>query len=536
MPEILRAALFAAVSKHDQVIDEKVSIPSQIADGRALAEARGWSIVRQYVIPGHSRYYINLDEMIDDMVQRGFTDYRDLRDDWQHQRFDRLIIRTGDRLARTPALIGTVIESIVRVGGANIVQLQGIEIDGQNYPGVIAMLSWQIGQFMISKNEGADKGLDKRMERGLPMSQAPLTHKVVRDDKGKAVSVYTTEDQRRLLDRLAALLLARPRLSIDRITQMLAEDGFTNPKTGKQFTKQAIWQTFYSPFTWGHSARHFGSKYGHWGYDLDLPVPAGVKILRNTHEAIWVGDQAEQIIEELRARRLQGSSRAPLAVTRFTSLLVCSECQSRLVPFTTHKRLATGLSKRYVYFTCPAHYRGIECLGNPQLKEPEIWLWLDRRLREVLEVEEGIDLLLAEDSESGELVTEAARLRREITGLSRRLDVMVSDSSLVEGNAARASFRRKIDELGVQIDALTARLSELQSRIGSALSHGETQRRMITFEELRTRGIDWLWSLSDAEINELLRRLFGSYRLIVEGKNIIGIGVAGRRPGPIPKR
>ena len=54
----LRAAVFASVSTPQQASSEKDSLPSQLRDGQAWAEAVSGQVVATYRVPGHSRKYI----------------------------------------------------------------------------------------------------------------------------------------------------------------------------------------------------------------------------------------------------------------------------------------------------------------------------------------------------------------------------------------------------------------------------------------------------------------------------------------------
>lgn len=96
---MIRVALVAAVSDPQQAASEKYSLPSQLADGRALAEARDWTVVAEVVIPGQSRSYDWLHEIVRDLPE-----YARLVDLIAAEAVDVIVARDYDRLWRTDAL------------------------------------------------------------------------------------------------------------------------------------------------------------------------------------------------------------------------------------------------------------------------------------------------------------------------------------------------------------------------------------------------------------------------------------------------
>ena len=66
-----RACIVAAVSTPDQATDDKTSIPSQRKACGDVCQGRGWKVVGEVLIPGHSRDYHWLDEIIADCPEYG---------------------------------------------------------------------------------------------------------------------------------------------------------------------------------------------------------------------------------------------------------------------------------------------------------------------------------------------------------------------------------------------------------------------------------------------------------------------------------
>lgn len=90
-----RACIVAAVSTPGQAEDGRHSIPAQIADGRAACERAGWPVVAEVVIPGHSRDYSFLHDLIADCPE-----YAQLVDLIEAESVTLLVCRHYDRLWR----------------------------------------------------------------------------------------------------------------------------------------------------------------------------------------------------------------------------------------------------------------------------------------------------------------------------------------------------------------------------------------------------------------------------------------------------
>lgn len=98
MTRPLRAILYAAVSTPGQYHDE-VSVPDQLAQGRALCATRGWPVMGEVVIPGFSRNYDFLDELRADCPE-----YDAFVRKIDASAMDVIVARDYDRLWRTAAL------------------------------------------------------------------------------------------------------------------------------------------------------------------------------------------------------------------------------------------------------------------------------------------------------------------------------------------------------------------------------------------------------------------------------------------------
>jgi len=96
---MLRALIIAAVSSPDQATEEKESLPEQLSACRTACRDHGWAVVREIVIPGHSREYWWLDEIV-----RDCPEYAEMIDLIRAEQIDLVVCWKLDRIARTVSL------------------------------------------------------------------------------------------------------------------------------------------------------------------------------------------------------------------------------------------------------------------------------------------------------------------------------------------------------------------------------------------------------------------------------------------------
>jgi DNA invertase Pin-like site-specific DNA recombinase len=94
-----RVAIVAAVSSSAQAADDKASIPQQVADGHRICEVRDWRPAAEVIIPGHSRNYNWLHEIV-----RDCPPYAEMIRLIESHAIDLVVCRDYDRLWRTDAL------------------------------------------------------------------------------------------------------------------------------------------------------------------------------------------------------------------------------------------------------------------------------------------------------------------------------------------------------------------------------------------------------------------------------------------------
>jgi len=96
---IFRCVVVAAVSTRGQAADDKASIPVQLSECRGFCAGRGWPVVAEVVIPGHSRDYNWLHEII-----RDCPEYGELVHLVETDEVSLVVCRHYDRLWRTDPL------------------------------------------------------------------------------------------------------------------------------------------------------------------------------------------------------------------------------------------------------------------------------------------------------------------------------------------------------------------------------------------------------------------------------------------------
>jgi DNA invertase Pin-like site-specific DNA recombinase len=228
---------------------------------------------------------------------------------WQAEDFDVLVCRELERLGRTQTMIALMVEQTIAVG-ARVYSLADGWIDNSNQRGIIAISGYKAASDIDRLVKGRKKAMAERARRGLPTGPAAiLSHRIVRDEYGKAIKMVVDESKQTLIRDAAVLLLQG--VSWSAIERELYERYGHVDKNGKPYAHLRFYGLFNHPAFWGHSAQHFrdyrypnGSKTDMWTFDASYPVPEGVIIHRNTHEPALSGKLAHMVQEELRRRRL----------------------------------------------------------------------------------------------------------------------------------------------------------------------------------------------------------------------------------------
>lgn len=508
-----RALILNAVSTPEQA--KRTSLDFQNRAARELCSERGWQIV--------DALYSDTSRSEHDRIEDIAAENEAFDKLWRYidnRAFDWLVIHSFDRLNRDPALITFLIQRIIR-SGARIWSITGGEVNKQNYVSTCASILMMVSLPMQINLEKTRARKLELMQRGLPQGSPPWFMQIERSESGRRLRMTVRPEAREHLTCAALCLLDDPDLNYQSWELITAQRYQI-----KQYRKYLFYETFFHPAFWGHIADGFShnggtktrSEHGSpWCFDPAYAPPAGATMFWNVLEPVLAGELAELVQDELlrryelyKGRHVGGKRRM------FSGLCICGSCGARMSVVSSPRA-----GKKYVSYRCQSKPRGLPCASKArQISTTKLKATLDQRLREVVAAQD-IGLISASASPEAAINLEALSKRRqrldaELTGLLRdkatapedlqsRYATLISDA---------ASALRKIDQ-----DISTA-------QIQAARRDHEDRDRLNALRELTELSVDKLWSLPHNAINQLLLRLFGRYRLVIEEAAVIGIAPA----------
>ncbi|HML22573.1 MAG TPA: recombinase family protein [Aggregatilinea sp.] len=521
----LRCLIWAAVSSRAQTEPDKFSLPQQESDARKLAQENGWRIVDVMRVPGHSRRYIDFHELATAAANKGIDAFQRLANHWEARDFDVLVVLDGNRFARTQALHAYITEQTINIG-ARIFSLIDGWIDKQNHRMWIAMNGYKSAGEIDRLVDARDKAMDKRAERGLPVSsRVPISHIVQRDPRtGKSLRLEVDESKRRLWDDLATLVLEG--VAWDSIeSELFKRYGYVN-ENGEPYYPNFMYRLIMKPLFWGHIARHHNSaeskngyKYGPWIYDESAPIPQGVLMFRNTHPPVWDGELADRIRFELERRSEVMCGRATPSYTyALSGLAVCGECGTFMV---------TRRAGDYRALRCPSacsKTRGPNCSNRGVLNERHIIAQLDAFLRQMLQ-ENTTDIFRDVEPETSCLHERITALGTDIEELQEQARSLIR-RQLTAPEDIQQLYDEELDKIGLQLKHMKDALSRMQ---GESLNQQQTTTaQQATLEELADLTLEKFWQQGSRAINQMLHRLMGNHRLVILHREVIGVAVSQR--------
>lgn len=511
----LRALLWVAVSTTAQASDDKASLPIQESDQRTICEREGWRIVDVLKVPGHSRHYIDIHKMASDARKEGIDAFDRLLSHFAACDFDILVCRDSERFARSQSLHGYVVESVVLECRARIYSLADGWIDTNNFRMFIAMAGYKAASDIDRLIKAHKYGMDKRAEMGLPISSRVIrSHRVVRNEAGKAIATVVNEDKAPLVEATALLLLEG--VSWDDIeAELYRRFGFVDDD-GSKLVAHAMYHTFHTPTFWGHTARYWKkhrARFTYWIWDAGEPPPADVKMFRDTHPPALSGDLAERVKAEMTRRHLVMKGKArPTTARRFTGLLLCDDCGYYL---------AYTDNKGFPSYRCMSKWNRtdhIECNNNGSIPEPRVMEWLSAKLKQRFESADDALFSVAEESSGIERMLDNARSElADAEQIVRRL-LMQQARSVVELSDI---YDEQINEIAERRRYLKTLVTQLEHQVNR---HVNAQPPAI--ETIKTIGLPRFWDLPEAEVNQLLHESLGKTRLRVMNREIVRIGSA----------
>jgi len=513
---MIRAIIWSAVSSPDQAKADKVSLAEQEELCRAFCAAQGFTVVDHLQVPGHSRAETDILTLFEDYAQLGCMAYHNLREHWQRGDFDVLVAFHPSRVGRSMSIQALVFENIVK-RGRRIYFLQGGWVDDANAPQFIALSGMAVTSESRYRTAMSTKAKSARVAAGLHANKPPVTHRVVRDERGNSIKLELREDVRATLDAAADLLLAGHGWGA--MANRLKAMGY-RPLVGVKWGRSTLWKIFHTPHTWGHSAEGFNGRYGLWACDASAPLPAGVRIFRDTLPAVWVGERALAIQDELRRRTtiIKGRS-APRTKYALTGLLVCSTCGRRLTVGWNRYNRKDGTEMRSYYWACPwsrnSNPSEQPCTEHKVLGDARARAQISAFLARYFQTH-GLDpatLNKAQPSPS-----RAEYLAQEIAAIEAEIDALI-----LQQIRAPEAVRSRYDGL----------LAESAKRLETTRSaHSAQQAQLKPHSVARQRdalawllaNLDTLWSLEPMRANQALFAALGAARFRVQAGVIIDVG------------
>ncbi len=522
---MLRAVIWCAVSTKEQTADDKHSLPEQEADAKALCDREGWRIVDVLIVPGHSRRYVDFHELAAHARREGIPAFDKMWDYWQGCAFDVLIVRDGDRFARTQALHALFVEMTID-SGARVYSLADGFVDANNYRMWISMNGYHSASHVDGLVKARAKGMRARMDRGLNGgSTIPMCYRVARDERGKATRLEFRPEYRRLMDDAAQLLLDGVGWKAFSL-ELYRRYGHVNSKTGKPYHDNTFYRLFHNPLAWGVTAMRFAGNYGLWAFDDKAPLPEGVILNRKPEPAIppvWEGETAELVKAELhrRAALIHGRATANSEYA-LTGLLMCATCQRRMA---SDSKKMWKSEERYLYWRCSSHtyrhYRlGAVCDNRKLIRDDtaqeQIAAFLSRYL-----AQNAPDLtpFLQGESESYRQQTRAEQLRGEIAALRLQIDRLITSQSQAPNNIYE-QYTRQIEQASGKLALLEGDLQRTEAVLEPPIV---TMGREMAYTDLSQRGLQAFWGQAPREINQAMHRIMGKHRFAVQDGEIIGI-------------
>jgi hypothetical protein len=507
-----RAIIWAAVSTRMQADEEMYSLPAQEDDGKKLAERMGWEVIDVLTIPGHSRRYIDIHECASDMAAQGITAFVKLMQHWRDRDFDVLVVRDGERFARTQTLHSHVTETTIGQG-AIIYSLQDGEINENNYRMWIAMAGYKAAGDIDRLVQHLKRGIKARVEAGLPARIPPMSHRVVRNPaNGKALGLEIVEELLPVWYDIAKLLLEG--VSYQDIELVLRDRfGHVRPD-GTAYSQTTVHRLFLNPVFWGHNYTYPYEK----GHRFRLPtgpymlepgheVPPGVSIYYNVRPPVLDGEIGEQVKAELKRRmNLRGNTR-PHSTSMFANILVCGECGANM-----------SAANQRTGWKCFSNWQGrTTCSQTKQISRQTVIDYLNQHLILAMN-NEWPDPAGGQDNPERRIEIK----EKEIEQYKKQIRTLIQKQARVEDESELSSIYDQ------EIAAVNRKLKRAQEdRDAIALEPFDQERvgREYILSQMRERELEDFWKRDDLQIQQDLRTILGQYRLLVLQGQIVRVAV-----------
>ncbi|MBN1923043.1 MAG: recombinase family protein [Anaerolineae bacterium] len=502
-----RCVIFAAVSTPAQATDDRASIPSQVANARALIERRGWKEVHDpLIVPGQSRSIDWLHEAIAEIPA-----IEELINLSKTGEIDLVVIRDYDRLSRTRTLLTQISTYLGRCD----VQIYATDKPVDPVPPgdrrrrgyasaatIEAFAALEAEQEVSRIVQRRYYGMNAVMRRGL-WHAASVPYGYTRDKvaEGHPVLLDVPEivpEQAAIIGQIENLFLDEG-MGLRLIAERLNSAGVPWPGGAKHWTIHSIRGILINPFycgmvIWGltrsqrvyseeentFKRRHspvpsYGRLVEQYGRELTLDQVLrhrdeleadDVVIAQGAHEPLRTIEQQRRIDGELETRNTMGGRAASTRGSKvhvLTGLLRCGHCGSAMI---WH---APGNKKAGSYYRCAAKASGKPCESSKYVQERAVLDTIATVLFQIATEPGNLSAYVQEHeaANTDALMTQQATIIQAIENLSARekrwADAYESNViDLQEYGKRLADLRTQADRMGQELREIGNRLKVTQ--------------------------------------------------------------------------
>lgn len=526
-----RIITWSAVSSKRQAEDDKYSIDDQRRMGREVVEKFNGTLIDELIVPGFSRDYRTLAEVITATDDNEVDAFRRLAAHIRRRSFDLFVCLDADRFGRKASLVLEIIDIVTRDCDAEIYTMfDNFTMDGTTGLTVGLMKAYKSQMDMERLKEGRKKGLVKRTQQGKANSSSmPLFHRRIRDDSGKEIAIVVNEDMRNLWTDLATVILRG--VGWRRVETVLFNE-FGHGKNGQPYLPETMRAYVLNPNFWGHSALYYYKKnnvshisVGPWMWDETVSPPSPIIIYHNLKPAVYGGEWAElgeRIKAELwRRHGIKGKGTSENTF-RFHGLLVCDQCGYTLA------RVRTNVNG-YEYLRCETVWRqradrNARCTMTKHIRAEVVQAYFHEQLQAYIN-NASVDFF---DTKSN-IATLENRIEAEQQNIKRlhvRLETMITELTDAP-EAARDIYRRRIAEVSEEIERSKGNVQAWNRETMADAELKKAQERIAA--ELKENGADWLWTQSGTVIHQFLAVALGNRQVVVRDGEIVGTTPITRR-------
>jgi hypothetical protein len=515
MEKVSRFVLWEAVSTKTQARDTSLDVQDRELSG--YVSSQNGVITARLIVPGHSRSYYNLDQYRLDMRRQKIYALDEFDALCDARAFDVMAVWDGDRLGRSQTVVAYMGERALDIGARIYVHTTRMTMEGS------------FARMWIGFTGATAAGeIDKLIERGVQGRKAramrdkrpavgslPITHRYLRDERGKTIGVEAIPEMAPFARTLAELLIEG--LPYNRkLSAALAARGFLNPTTGAPYRGAAMRALVFNPLfhgnlRWRDSLTTVPLRYSsRSAFD---PTTPPLDNFAMEYGVVPPAFDDPELLARLQAellRRAQLWRNTRTDAHRFTGLLYCEECKNGLV-YRKDRKTPT--------YRCHqprgAHDQAVKrkCKDGGLIFEHEVMEFIDdlaarlSRIDPALREAEGVN-----DASSRRLVA----LRKTLAALETQADRAISMQI-----AAPVELQGRYK---AQLDNLAAGIRDTRNQIADHERDAQqTAQQAASLDALAALDTAALWQLPPGECNRELFAAFGNLRLSVGRHEVVGL-------------